>query len=184
MRLRLLILAFVVAVIAAVPALAAHFFNATPRGTKAHVTPELLILRPVSGQVLHPGSSLVIKVAFMNLHHSPSTRTNPADTTLGMTPQGTTLDGIVVGHIHGYVERIGDGENRAQPFCIFGDADVVSIDAAGDNGIVRRVCGVVPAQGGRYRVIVDVNTDSHDGVYKAHPQEVPAGDAIRVRVAD
>jgi hypothetical protein len=163
--------------LAAGDALAATFFNSTPRGEKPAVSPQLLIEQPAKRKIR--AGPLTLRVAFRDLAYHPELRTPNAAATLGMTSQ-VTEDGRVRGHIHAYVQRIGAETNRAAPFCIFEAEHLVAAD--GYDGVAERECGAL--EPGEWRLMVDVNTDSHDGPYKAHPQEVPASDSIRVTVRD
>ena len=182
MRRLVLAAATVAAVLAllALPALAATFLD-VPRGERPVVTPELRILRPAApGKgpvVVAPGDPLVVRVAFRDLVYRPDLRTFPADTTLGTVPQ-VVVDGRVQGHIHLYAQRLDATDNRADPFCIFELEHLVEQD--GDDGVVERTCGSLAP--GDWRLVVDVNTDSHDAVLKATPRHLPATDAIRVFV--
>jgi hypothetical protein len=182
MRRLLLAVTTIAAVLAvlAIPALASSFLD-TPRGERPDVTPELRILRPAApGQgpvVLRPGQPLVVRVAFRDLVYRPDLRTAPAGATLGTLPQ-VVVDGRVQGHIHLYAQRLDATDNLADPFCIFELEHLVEQD--GYDGIAERTCGSLTP--GNWRLVVDVNTDSHDAVLKNNPRHLPATDALRVFV--
>jgi hypothetical protein len=127
--------------------------------------------------VVRAGEPLVVRVAFKDLAYRPDLRTSPADGTLGTVPQ-VVVDGRVQGHIHVYAQRLGAASNLAAPFCIFELEHLVSQD--GFDGVAERTCGSLTP--GSWRVVVDVNTDSHDAVLKANPRHLPATDAVRVFV--
>jgi hypothetical protein len=182
MRRILLAATTIVAVLAvlALPALAATFLD-VPRGARPDVTPELRILHPAapgrSPVVLRPGQPLVVRVAFRDLVYRPDLRTAPAGITLGTVPQ-VVVDGRVQGHIHVYAQRLDATDNLADPFCIFELEHLVEED--GYDGIAERTCGTLTP--GDWRLVVDVNTDSHDAVLKNNPRHLPATDALRVFV--
>jgi len=161
-----------------------------PRGERPDVTPTVEILSPApagnAGQGatarLGAGEPLTVRTSFTDLDFRPDLVTDPPDETLATEPQ-TVTDGRVQGHIHIYAIEVGDEDNRADPFCIYEDDHLIDLngsDGNGFDGIVERECGSLTP--GVWDVSVDVNTNAHDQVLKAHPRDMPTSDSVRVVV--
>jgi len=165
----------------AIPAAASTFYNDTERGSKPVVSPTVLLESPGDKPVIRSGEPLVIRVSWDNLVHLPDARLPGAADNLGLKSQTVNEDGIVEGHIHVYAQKVGAEDNRADPFCIVQVDHFVDGAVDGDtSGTAELECGTLTR--GNWRVVADVNTHSHDSVYKAHPQEMPTSDAVRVKV--
>jgi len=159
----------------------------TPRGERPEVTPTVEILAPAAagnrGQGatarLRAGDPLVVRTAFTDLAFRPDLVTAPPEDTLGTVPQNV-VDGRVEGHVHIYATEVGSDSNRADPFCIYELEHRIEGEPGEFDGVAERECGTLTP--GEWQILVDVNTNAHDSVLKAHPRDLPASDAVRVVV--
>jgi len=159
----------------------------TPRGERPEATPTVEILAPTAagnrGQGatarLRAGDPLVVRTAFTDLAFRPDLVTEPPEDTLATVPQNV-VDGRVEGHIHIYATEVGSDDNRADPFCIYELEHRIEGEPGEFAGVAERECGTLTP--GVWQILVDVNTNAHDSVLKAHPRDLPASDAVRVVV--
>lgn len=151
----------------------------TALGAQPAVTPMLRIDAPSATGRVRAGAPVTIRVAYTNFDFRPELRTPNAGTTLGSVPQ-VVVDGVVQGHIHGYLQRIPtDGslpEADATSFCVL----TRSVSRSGYNGIAEGECpGVEP---GEYRLSAEFQNHSHTAILKTGPRATLTGDVVVVRV--
>lgn len=151
----------------------------TPMGQQPTVNPSLRLLSPTTEGRVRRNEPVTIRVAYQDFDFRPELRTPNAGATLGSAPQ-VVVDGVVQGHIHGYLVPITDDGSvpsaQSTSFCVL----TRSPERAGYSGIAEGECPGVPA--GDYRVSVEFQTNSHAAVLKNGPQAAPTADAVIVRV--
>lgn len=151
----------------------------TALGQQPSVTPMLRIESPSSTGRVERNAPVTIRVRYTNFDFRPELRTPNAGATLGSQPQ-VVVDGVVQGHIHGYLQRLPDNggvpEADAVSFCVL--ERVVS--RSGNNGVAEGECpGVEP---GTYRLSAEFQTNSHTAILKTGPRATVTGDIVVVRV--
>lgn len=154
-------------------------FVETALGQQPAVTPMLRIESPTSSGRVRRGEPVTIRVRYRDFDFRPELRTPNAGATLGSQPQ-TVVDGVVQGHIHGYLQRL--PENGALP-----DADAVSfcvlertVERRGHSGVAEGECpGVEP---GEYRLSAEFQTNSHTAILKTGPRATITADVVTIRV--
>lgn len=166
------------AVVANVIGAAARFIN-TALGEQPSVTPMMRIEGPGPEGRVRANEPVTIRVRYSNFDFRPDLRTPNAGATLGSQPQ-TVVDGVVQGHIHGYLQRLPEDGSVPDPnatsFCVLER----SVERDGYHGVAEGECpGVTP---GTYRLSAEFQSHSHTAILKTGPRATVTGDMVVVRV--
>lgn len=158
---------------------AAVRFLETALGAQPTVTPMLRIESPTTTGRVRAGTPVTIRVQYADFDFRPELRTPNAGSTLGSQPQ-TVVDGVVQGHIHGYLQRLPDDGSLPAPdatsFCVLER----SVSRTGYDGVAEGECPAVPP--GTYRLSAEFQSHSHTAILKTGPRATVTGDVIIVRV--
>lgn len=158
---------------------AAVRFIETALGEQPTVTPMMRIESPREQGRVRANQPVTIRVRYSNFDFRPELRTPNAGATLGSQPQ-KVVDGVVQGHIHGYLQRLPeDGSVPAADaisFCVLER----TVQRTGYSGIAEGECpGVEP---GTYRLSAEFQSNSHTAILKTGPRATVTGDVLTVRV--
>jgi len=154
-------------------------FIETPMGQQPDVNPTLRIESPTGSGTVRRDAPVTIRVAYRDFDFRPELRTPNAGATLGSEPQ-VVVDGVVQGHIHGYLQRLSaDGsipEVESVSFCVL----TTTLTKVGYSGVAEGDCPGVPA--GDYRLSVEFQTNSHAAILKNGPRATPTADVLLIKV--
>ncbi len=154
-------------------------FIGTSLGQQPNITPSLRLESLKPGTKFRPNTPVTIRVAYQNFDFRPELRTPDAARTLGSQPQ-TVTNGMVQGHIHGYLQRLPEDGSlpsiESNSFCVLERAP----ERSGFNGIAEGECPGVPE--GEYRLSVEFQTNSHTAILKTGPRSTPTADVTIIRV--
>jgi hypothetical protein len=154
-------------------------FIDTALGEQPAVTPMLRIDSPTFDGRVRRDTPVTIRVRYADFDFRPELRTPNAGATLGSLPQ-TVVDGVVQGHIHGYLQRLPDDgslpDANATSFCVLER----SVTRTGYDGVAEGECPGVPA--GTYRLSAEFQSHSHTAILKTGPRATVTGDVIIVKV--
>lgn len=158
---------------------AAVRFIDTALGEQPHVTPMMRIESPREQGRVRANQPVTIRVRYTNFDFRPELRTPNAGATLGSLPQ-KVVDGVVQGHIHGYLQRLPDDGGvpaaDATSFCVLER----TVERKGYNGVAEGECpGVEP---GTYRLSAEFQSHSHTAILKTGPRATVTGDVLIVKV--
>jgi hypothetical protein len=157
---------------------AARFIN-TALGEQPRVTPMMRIESPTQEGRVRANELVTIRVRYSSFDFRPDLRTPNAGTTLGSQPQ-TVVNGVVQGHIHGYLQRLPDDgslpDANAVSFCVLDR----SVERNGYDGIAEGECPAVAP--GTYRLSAEFQSHSHTSILKTGPRATVTGDLLTVRV--
>ncbi len=165
-------------VVSAVVNAAVRFID-TALGEQPRFTPMMRIESPREQGRVRANEPVTIRVRYTNFDFRPELRTPNAGATLGSLPQ-KVVDGVVQGHIHGYLQRLPDDGGvpvaDATSFCVLER----SVERRGYNGVAEGECpGVEP---GTYRLSAEFQSNSHTSILKTGPRATVTGDVQVVRV--
>jgi hypothetical protein len=154
-------------------------FIDTSLGEQPTVTPMMRIESPDGAGRVRADAPVTIRVRYSNFDFRPELRTPNAGATLGSLPQ-TVVDGVVQGHIHGYLQRLPDDgslpDANAVSFCVLER----TVARTGYQGVAEGECPGVPA--GTYRLSAEFQSHSHTAILKTGPRATVTGDVITVRI--
>lgn len=154
-------------------------FISTSLGAQPRVTPMMRIESPgVEGRV-RANAPVTIRVRYSDFDFRPELRTPNAGATLGSQPQ-TVVDGVVQGHIHGYLQRLpedgGVPDADATSFCVLER----TVERNGYDGVAEGECPAV--EPGTYRLSAEFQSHSHTAILKTGPRATMTGDVLVIRV--
>jgi hypothetical protein len=148
-----------------------NVFNPVPFGEIPQTTPEIVILRPGSGRILPVGRETQIRARFQNFQ--PGFFSDPA-TQYGVSPQRLNDQGNLQGHNHACIDLLptqGAPDDRCESFVV--------LEQEGTTDVVSNLAPPI-TQPGRYRICVDVASETHYVGVRAFAQRVGPVDCVRV----
>lgn len=154
-------------------------FITTSLCEQPRVTPMMRIESPGAEGRVRANAPVTIRVRYSDFDFRPELRTPNAGATLGSQPQ-TVVDGVVQGHIHGYLQRLPDDgglpDANATSFCVLER----SIERNGYRGVAEGECPAV--EPGTYRLSAEFQSHSHTAILKTGPRATVTGDVQVIRV--